>query len=187
MTNIIWTHRTALVWFSSKECVNTTKYEWLPTAKEWVLKPDIHRRAWPQISSTLALQTRCLLAEEECQAPSSSLSSSLALLVGIQIYSVNPQWHEPKSNKMGNDQKTSVEVKKHSCEAKARADSFTVDLNRLNVSSVLLLKELIVAFQSLYWHISDFADSYVALYLKSSKTHQDSQLSFGQVSFFTFC
>lgn len=51
---------------------------------------------------------------------------------------------------MGNDQKTSVEVKKHSCEAKARADSFTVDLNRLNVSSVLLLKELIVAFQSLY-------------------------------------
>lgn len=51
---------------------------------------------------------------------------------------------------MGNDLKTSVEVKKHNCEAKAKADAFTVDLNKINVFSVLLLKELTVAFQSLY-------------------------------------
>lgn len=68
----------------------------------------------------------------------------------MQIYPMNPQLHEPESNKMGNDQKILVQIKEHSCKAKARADLFTVDLNRHKVSSVLLLEELLVAFQSSY-------------------------------------
>lgn len=48
----------------------------------------------------------------------------------MQIYPMNPQLHEPESNKMGNDQKILVQIKEHSCKAKARADLFTVDLNR---------------------------------------------------------
>lgn len=93
-----------------------------------------------------ALQTGCLSAEEACQALSLSPSFSLALSVGMQIYSVNPQRHEPKSNKMGNDLKILVQIKEHSCEAKARVDLFIGDLNRRKVSSVLLLNELLVAF-----------------------------------------
>ena len=92
---------------------------------------------------------------------------------------------------MGTDQKVLVQIKEHSCAAKARADLFTVDLNRSKVSSVLLLKELLAAFQSSYCHVSDFSDRKIKKQLRdtvlktqTSNIHHESQAAFWKSKFF---